>query len=482
MIPLGPEPQSEGGWNRILSNENERAHSTTGVIAVPHEKLPFEVIGHVFSYCVVHSYGYKYDGIMLPPIKSSSWCNFSHVCSQWRKIALDTPSLWSRLHIHYEDGGMEDRVASIFQEILSRTRSMPLGLIFTCPQWAGNDYDGFQVNPLNLIMPVADRLQSLTLAFPYSFPCITKFLLLPPGLFGMLKHFDLSALTDEEVLMDGLLDTYKQLKSTVFGAAASLRSVRLDTAPGYDHSFQLPLQLPWAQMTHLRLEGAIELGEIHHILSQCQLLVHCRLVIIEDDVDSEVHVFLGNIFLPKLRTLKLFFEDFAAGNVGDTLQPLVAPSLITLRLQLPLDIGPEKYTEAGIIPLLERSSCQLENFKTNLNIPEEQLETLLALTPNLSKLKLSQSRHDHKVPDNVLVKMARGVLLPKLKYLTCMVHNPFLLVDMLEARLLLDPAGGSIQKVHAICAASRDEVRLAKERLRMPPFNKNATYTLEARR
>jgi hypothetical protein len=66
---------------------------------------------------------------MLPLTTSEPWCPFAHVCSQWRQIALDTPSLWSRLHVRYEDEGMEYRVTPMVREILSRTRSVPPGRV-----------------------------------------------------------------------------------------------------------------------------------------------------------------------------------------------------------------------------------------------------------------------------------------------------------------------------------------------------------------
>jgi hypothetical protein len=513
------KPQTEAehvaGANRILSNEEHQIHtlpktdvhldvsdeevvrtletlgnkqrSSFRVTIAPHKKLPFEIMGHVFSHCGPSSS--EHNQIMLPPKVSEPWCNFAHVCSQWRKIALSTPGLWSRLHIRYEDDEMEGRVAPMVREILSRTRSVPLCLAFTGPDWS-DDKDYFEVNPLGLIMSLADRLQSLSLALPYASPAIFQFLLLPPDLFGIMERFNLSAIVEDEEVDDSLLDSYKNIKSTVFDAAASLRSIELNTPQGDDITFQLPLQLPWAQLTDLRLKGATLLGKAHAILSQCRLLVHCQLVIVRDGTDPEAHNFSGNLFLPELHTLKLYYEDVAGEDVGESLRPLITPSLVNLGLWICGVRFPPNYPEQGVTALLERSSCQLQSFRTTFHILESQLGHFLTFMPNLSKLRLSLDSHIQAVPGDVLEKLARGELLPRLKVLKCTVHAPSLFVDMLEARSLLysenanvdtQEPRGVIQRIYGALGGSHsaDELSLAKERLSRLSLDTTLDYRLE---
>src|ERR1700729_4648142 len=58
----------------------------------PVRRLPPELLGEIFRYCLPHDYHEKgaHNAVMLP----------SHVCKHWRDVALSTPPLWTNILLH----------------------------------------------------------------------------------------------------------------------------------------------------------------------------------------------------------------------------------------------------------------------------------------------------------------------------------------------------------------------------------------------
>ncbi|THV03849.1 hypothetical protein K435DRAFT_962194 [Dendrothele bispora CBS 962.96] len=88
--------------------------------------IPVEILQHIFRSCVE-----------LFPVISSSGCVeapvlLTHVCSQWCSIALDTPDLWSAMHIvvpnHnvFRFASKRRRILETMGAFIKRSRDLPL--------------------------------------------------------------------------------------------------------------------------------------------------------------------------------------------------------------------------------------------------------------------------------------------------------------------------------------------------------------------
>ena len=96
--------------------------STICIYAPPIERLPVEILSHIFRILWLETGPHpRLDIDSWPryhPIHSSI-IHITHVCRRWREIALDTPILWSRI---------DDTIASRMLAFLQRSRSAPVSL------------------------------------------------------------------------------------------------------------------------------------------------------------------------------------------------------------------------------------------------------------------------------------------------------------------------------------------------------------------
>ena len=62
---------------------------------VPVSCLPPEILAYIFVYCAQRCYDENLDGHTGVP----EWVNVSHVCSRWRHVALNCPTMWSYMFV-----------------------------------------------------------------------------------------------------------------------------------------------------------------------------------------------------------------------------------------------------------------------------------------------------------------------------------------------------------------------------------------------
>ncbi len=96
--------------------------STTRIYPPPIDRLPVEILSHIFRLLWLETGPH-------PRLDIDSWPRYhpihfsiihiTHVCCRWREIALDTPILWSRI-----DDTLADRMLAFLQ----RSRSAPVSL------------------------------------------------------------------------------------------------------------------------------------------------------------------------------------------------------------------------------------------------------------------------------------------------------------------------------------------------------------------
>ncbi|KAJ7186485.1 hypothetical protein C8R46DRAFT_275950 [Mycena filopes] len=284
--------------------------------------LPIEIVCEIFIQFLP-----KYP--RCPPLTGSdSPIILTHICRQWREIAVATPSLWRAISVAESVSDADDagRV-EIMDMWLKRSNRRPLSLQFEkrdpspptlstvfalavshSSRW---EYVGLDVPPADLetILGPLPLLQQLDLALnvPTAFPL--------PGLEMPL-----------------------------------LRTVILDL--NYDITLEAGIMLPWAQLTSLTIHNATS-RECISLLLETSNLVHCTLNVISDSI-SELQL---GVTLPSLESLTLRTALFDSVSTVSLLAVLIIPSLHTLRL-------PKKSLGLTPIPTLtafiSKSGCKLE--------------------------------------------------------------------------------------------------------------------------
>ncbi|KAL0575241.1 hypothetical protein V5O48_006732 [Marasmius crinis-equi] len=96
----------------------------------PTERVPNEILVHVFSLCIPHIDKFLLiRNVERRRERVQQWVNFTHVCRRWRTVAVHTPSLWTRPDFAIPD---------LCREMLARSRSALLDLITEYPLQLGS--------------------------------------------------------------------------------------------------------------------------------------------------------------------------------------------------------------------------------------------------------------------------------------------------------------------------------------------------------
>ena len=133
---------SPGRLRQAIDDELESLEKTTRTLKLrrnalaPISRLPPEIIAIIFSFLILPREYLR----LLPGTKHEvlAWLRVSHVCHQWREIALNQPRFWSRIDFTTltPDGA---------KEVLSRSKMAPLELEanISGAHWAGDRVDAF---------------------------------------------------------------------------------------------------------------------------------------------------------------------------------------------------------------------------------------------------------------------------------------------------------------------------------------------------
>ncbi|KAJ8084626.1 hypothetical protein PM082_003400 [Marasmius tenuissimus] len=102
-----PEMASEEGMN--LDSGPNTIH--------PIARIPTEILAEIFSFCTPSDYFQPTVSTVQERLRE--WLNFTHVCQDWRTIALSTPSLWT---------SPDFRIPPLSREMLTRSKPALLDL------------------------------------------------------------------------------------------------------------------------------------------------------------------------------------------------------------------------------------------------------------------------------------------------------------------------------------------------------------------
>ncbi|KAJ7678150.1 hypothetical protein DFH06DRAFT_567232 [Mycena polygramma] len=296
--------------------DGPRSPSTSSVLTLPNE-ITSEIFLHflpVYPHC--------------PPLTGTlSPTSLTHVCHQWREIALTTPSLWRAISLHIESDITFTEQEEIMHTWLTRSRCCPLSIEIAV---------GLGPSVYGAIVDAAlhsERWEYLKLHIsPAEFPPIDSPM-------PLLRHLDLAFID------------FSYPKG--FDDIIAFRDLPLLTEVVFDlwNEAVLNIELPWAQLTSLTLvDGYME--TCVPFIQKTPNLVHCTLS------DIICHPSLPDLRLLSLKSLSLIQVALLLPVGAGYIKAFVVPGLRSLQI-------PESHLGSNPVPTLKsfisKSGCKLDH-------------------------------------------------------------------------------------------------------------------------
>lgn len=355
---------------RLMRNLKARAARIQNAKA-PVARLPPDVLVMVFEEC--RHMNPQWTGVLSLLRQLPVEVRLSHVCSQWRAVALSTPNLWSSIHFPFE------HKEESLHEYLKRSEGSLLQ-VYLGP-WA--KYANLERTLTTVLMPHVGRFQELVLD-AVSRETLSA-LLLP------FRDEAAPALRRLRVMCRGTIITHGALPEVnIFTKGAPLLTdVRLDNVP-------VILPDPVAETLSFSVypgpQFPMPRSAFHQVLAACPSLktLHLR-----GFVELVAQAPISPIHLPTLRELVVNGRILANGlRLFDLIS---APNIDTLILE---DV--KAHSLASIHKFIARSHPHAFQSLTHLRYircefgPDMDVH-LLRATPSVSELVLSVDKHMHLV-------------------------------------------------------------------------------------
>ncbi|KAK6969658.1 hypothetical protein R3P38DRAFT_2587449 [Favolaschia claudopus] len=157
-----------------LDKVEEDLESRLAAVVYPISKLPFEITSSIFTHCLPN------EGHVVPS-SSDAPLSLSHVCHQWREIALATSTLWTSLHVD-----ANTVVPGLLETWFPRAKERPLSLIV----------GGLYRSHLNYVSSNMGRFRDLNIRLDYTDETLHSS---NNGAFSMLSHLASVQATEEGI-------------------------------------------------------------------------------------------------------------------------------------------------------------------------------------------------------------------------------------------------------------------------------------------
>ncbi|KAK7055847.1 F-box domain-containing protein, partial [Favolaschia claudopus] len=282
----------------------------------------------------------------------------THICSQWRDIALSIPQLWRAIYLPRSHVGIDH----LLDAWLTRSGCCPLSLDVVLP------FEEYMTAPwssaLSNLISQRTRWEHLTVTVGDSDPGSFTYHSLLDGSMPILCHLRLDFLDIMTVL---------KVKS-----APLLRSAILS------HDACTGVELPWQQLTSLSMYWCF-LDEISTILQRTPSLVYCKLFISNQDLDNDA---LPEIRLPHLDSLVVDIDIGVADN--RIIRSLVTPALRHLEVS-ERSLGENRLQTLSFF--ISNSTCTLDRLcimydHSGISIPLDRYHTLVPAATCISASKI----------------------------------------------------------------------------------------------
>ncbi|KAF7966889.1 hypothetical protein HWV62_36644 [Athelia sp. TMB] len=354
----------------------------------------------------------------------------THVCQQWRQIALSTPSLWNNIYINGSSvsRSLPSSEVKCIKTWLARSKNSPLSINLRWNDgWGGKlDFEegGVWCAVFGVLLQCRRRWRHAILLWT---PTI-DFSALRNNL-PLLETLEIHCPYDD-VNIDG----------NAFEIAPWLSSVTLSPGLTID-------TLPWGQLKFFIHEFVMSILQSLTSLQQMSNIVSYDTGIVYDE--SEDIGFLNTpLHLSKLESLTVCESD--QFGMDRYLACLTLPSLTSIKLfQDSFNQTPDDCISA-VISLIQRSSCSLKAFEINASGWSSPLCALLQVTPQLETLGIDGRALEYDFDKTVQLLVApfgassTSCLAPKLQHLNLRCRPPFepqAFVNMVDSRWRVTSGG-----------------------------------------
>ncbi|KAJ7599616.1 hypothetical protein C8J56DRAFT_1072245 [Mycena floridula] len=341
----------------------ETAQSPASPTAI--NKLSIDILGHIFVL------GFNPDS-RYPGIRGENMPNnVSKVCTLWRRAAEATPALWASFSIRTPKSMTDSQIT---QTALSRwlqnssTRPLAIGFVGNA-SWK----PAFLVPIMRILEIHSCRLLKIGGTIPT--PILSLAMSCPKlqslSLMGQ-KNSNANAFPQ-------MLDSCPSLHIFKFNVRSDL--------------YRLP-RLPFTQMREIRIHCDtlyVSLADIIDLLQSCINLVH--FVLKAKQISNQINtIMIPMLRLPELRTFRFLTEEFEHNSFDAfaILRHLDVPALTVLDIRAPFELMGFPMGLESIVQLINNSQCDLTTLGLHdLQLPQDALRLCLSLTPNLTKLLVS---------------------------------------------------------------------------------------------
>ena len=423
----------------------------------PHKRLPPELIREIILFSTT-----EHAVFPLVNSKKEGRLIVSQVCSTWRAVAFDTPTLWS-IKIPYLPA-VPSSSLELVGSWLSRCSSACLALnmvmgVVAAAKMESTDWNEPKVKHKfdrivhNIIIPNPRCFRELALAIPHL--SAKTLCTLPSGYFPRLRTLAM-------LQIDNFFAPFPwNTPVTTFSQTPCLR--RCDFVLGGARLHDL--QLPWAQLTQLVLVNhAMSNQALSNILAACDSITALHLGCVKfHDSDGNSSP-MRALCLPNILVFGVVFAYSPKTSNAPFLLSFFLPNV--RRLVLRNTAGPN-WSPTDYIAFLSRVSPTLEIFELDFprlrrsvfHQPPRNVESLLECIPHAKTVRLP---NDAPLLPFTMGRISDGTLIPCVEFIEFAAHNPLLALEMLSSRQ------SSASSLSAVSAGSHSVSMLKASRINCP--------------
>ncbi|KIK62002.1 hypothetical protein GYMLUDRAFT_42435 [Collybiopsis luxurians FD-317 M1] len=414
----------------------------------PIRQIPNETLAEIFKWCLPSDTIYGLRSLQHAPLL------LTMVCRDWRRVAIETPRLWSSLHIyfppHLSQDAASQRIAGI-NSWLQRSGSLPVfisldgGSAVRRLRLDNQQESGSMESLLKTVLYFRDRMQNLNLVlnrtdqmtFHESLPSGSSF----PYLVSLvLKDLRSPMIVDERV----------QYHTALLAKMPMLRSLDIETLKGREHISYHTLSCRWDMLTDLAIRDILTPSDLLGVLAGCSMLKTFKagVTISVQNFDHSalptailadlavLHLRISTVSVPGISSMEREEVEHQQVNhlahISAVVSRIVCPSLKSLHFCL---FG--ALMVSSQVPILNFPLHNLESLGLDIPLTPEAFAECLSLVPNLTSL-------DFVDAGNIFRRQGTSTL--EDSYLTSLIpsaSNPLPLCPHLRHLRMIDPTPNS---------------------------------------
>lgn len=432
-LDLDSESAESPTYNFFIARKRRRKLlaliTACNIATAPQKQLPAELLSYIFEFAFE---GYP---TYLPPTgRNISPLALCHTCSRWRKVALNTPELWTNVIFRYARGLDPYTTLDLVEEWYTRSgpsTSLSLGVNpWTHPTYRSDHDEIMQAILHRLVVPYAHRFRHLRLQLIEA--DLQTFMAMPNLSFPFLKSLHL---VQDSWIKEGQDDQvhveYKRTNGSFWEGAPKLINLEVHNFRSIGINF-----FPWTRLTRFSSDNTpMSVSQSQAILRRCHKMVEFALSLdVTSRGNEKAPVSIPPIELPYLRRFDITFANqpiITSSLIQPFLEPLFVPGIKELNIGSIEKVN--LWNSGPLISFLGRSCYDIEILHIwNFHLRGEVIAEIVRALPSLGVLLVGV---EHLMPKGTLEEIARGRLLPNLRSLVCRVDDLETAIQLIENRL-----------------------------------------------